>query len=60
MVSQLPSHTATFNSTFQAQRLFGYPTVPLARMIDWVAHWVENDMPKYGKPTRYEVRDGLF
>lgn len=52
--------TGWVNSTFQAQRLFGYPTVPLARMIDWVAHWVENDMPKYGKPTRYEVRDGLF
>lgn len=52
--------TGWVNSTFQAQRLFGYPNVPLARMIDWVAHWVENDMPIYGKPTRYEVRDGLF
>ncbi|GAB5376289.1 MAG: NAD(P)-dependent oxidoreductase [Acuticoccus sp.] len=52
--------TAWVNSTFQAQRLFGYPTVPLARMIDWVAHWIERDMPQYGKPTHYEVRDGLF
>lgn len=52
--------TGWINSTFQAQRLFGYPNVPLARMIDWVAHWIENDMPIYGKPTRYEVRDGLF
>jgi nucleoside-diphosphate-sugar epimerase len=52
--------TAWVNSTFQAQRLFGYPNVSLARMIDWVAHWVRNDMPIYGKPTRYEVRDGLF
>lgn len=52
--------TAWVNSTFQAQQLFGYPNVPLARMIEWVAHWVRNDMPAYGKPTRYEVRDGLF
>ncbi|MEW6122703.1 MAG: NAD(P)-dependent oxidoreductase [Pseudomonadota bacterium] len=51
---------AWVNSTFQAQQLFGYPTVPLARMIEWVAHWVRNDMPIYDKPTRYEVRDGLF
>lgn len=52
--------TGWVNSTFQAQQLFGYPNVPLARMIEWVAHWVRNDMPIYGKPTRYEVRDGLF
>lgn len=52
--------TGWINSTFQAQQLFGYPNVPLARMIEWVAHWVDKDMPIYGKPTRYEVRDGLF
>ncbi|MCO5072218.1 MAG: NAD(P)-dependent oxidoreductase [Rhizobiaceae bacterium] len=52
--------TGWINSTFLAQRLFGYPNVPLSRMIDWVAWWVANDMPVYDKPTRYEVRDGLF
>lgn len=52
--------TGWVNSTFQAQQLFGYPNVPLARMIEWVAHWVRNDMPIYDKPTRYEVRDGQF
>jgi nucleoside-diphosphate-sugar epimerase len=48
------------NNTFQAQRLFGYPVVPLARMIDWVADWVERGLGVYDKPTRYEVRDGSF
>jgi nucleoside-diphosphate-sugar epimerase len=48
------------NNTLQAQRLFGYPVVPLARMIDWVADWLERGMAVYGKPTRYEVRDGAF
>ena len=28
------------NSTALAQSLFGYPIVPVCKMIDWVAHWV--------------------
>jgi nucleoside-diphosphate-sugar epimerase len=51
---------AWVNNTLQAQRLFGYPIVPLATMIDWVADWVARDMPQHGKPTRFEVRDGRF
>ena len=44
----------------QATALFGYPAVPLARMIDWVADWVARAMPSLGKPTQFEVRDGKF
>jgi nucleoside-diphosphate-sugar epimerase len=51
---------AWVNNTFQAQRLFGYPVVPLGRMIDWMADWMLRGAPVYGKPTRYEVRDGRF
>lgn len=51
---------AWINTTAVAQRLFGYPLVPLARMIDWVADWTLREMPVHGKPTRYEVRDGRF
>jgi nucleoside-diphosphate-sugar epimerase len=52
--------TGWVNRTDLAQRLFGYPVVPLDRMVDWVADWIERGMPGYDKPTRYEVRDGNF
>lgn len=54
------TQTGWFNSTLAAQRLYGYPVVPLARMIDWVADWVASDMPSLGKPTHYEERGGRF
>lgn len=43
-----------------AANLFGYPRVPLAKMIDWVGDWVAHDGLSLGKPTKYEVRDGAF
>ena len=47
-------------NTSEAARLFGTPSVPLARMIDWTADWVGRDMPSLGKPTGFANRDGTF
>jgi len=52
--------TAWLADTSEAERLFGPPGVPLAAMVDWVADWVARDMPSLGKPTKFEVRDGLY
>ncbi len=44
----------------EAFRLFGYPVVPLPRMIDWVADWVAQGRISLNKPTHFEVRDGTY
>ncbi len=40
--------------------LMGNPRVPLGRLIDWQADWLERGMPSLGKPTGFQVRDGKF
>jgi nucleoside-diphosphate-sugar epimerase len=52
--------TAWLVNTAQAMRLFGYPHVSLAQLIDWTADWVARDLPSLGKPTGYGKRDGAF
>jgi hypothetical protein len=44
----------------EAYRLFGLPTVPMNRMIDWVADWVGRGLRSLGKETHYDSRDGAF
>ena len=44
----------------EATRLFGYPSVPLGKLVDWTADWVARGMPTLGKDTHYDVRDGVF
>jgi len=52
--------TALLSDTTRAAALFGYPLVPLGRMLDWVADWVKAGGASFGKPTKFEVRDGEF
>ncbi|MGZ8310326.1 MAG: epimerase, partial [Rhodoplanes sp.] len=54
------SPTAWLVNTTQAMRLFGYPRVPLGRLIDWTADWISRGLPSLGKPTGYGKRDGDF
>lgn len=44
----------------QAAGLLGNPVVTLEPMLRWIAEWVGNDKPLYGKPSKFEVRNGIF
>ena len=52
--------TAWLTDTSQATNLFGLPIVDTAQLIAWTADWVARAMPSFGKPTKYEVRDGRY
>ena len=40
--------------------LLGAPEVDLARLVEWVANWVERGGRSLGKPTHFESTDGRF
>lgn len=40
--------------------LLGNPNVPINTMIKWVAHWVRGGSPTLGKPSKFQVRTGVF
>jgi nucleoside-diphosphate-sugar epimerase len=39
---------------------YGYPEVPVGRLIRWVADWVSGGGTLSNKPTHFEARDGRF
>ncbi|MEP9398582.1 NAD(P)-dependent oxidoreductase [Mesorhizobium sp. KR2-14] len=52
--------TAWLANTSRAASLFGYPNVPLARLIDWQADWLKRGLGSLGKATHFEVRSGTY
>jgi uncharacterized protein YbjT (DUF2867 family) len=52
--------TALLNDARRCHRLFGEPKVEVSAVMDLVARWVERDGPTFGKPTKFETKDGQF
>lgn len=43
-----------------ANAIFGNPSVPVGKIIEWVADWVQRDGETAGKPTHFETQDGKY
>ncbi|MSV29323.1 MAG: NAD(P)-dependent oxidoreductase, partial [Bryobacterales bacterium] len=54
------AETALLNNAARCHRLFGYPTVGVEEMIEWVADWIGMGRATLNKPTHFETRDGKF
>jgi nucleoside-diphosphate-sugar epimerase len=54
------SQSALLNNAAKCHRIFGYPTVTPAEMIDWIAEWIAAGGELSNKPTHFQARDGKF
>lgn len=54
------SETALLSNAAQCHKLFGYPSVAVDQMIEWIADWIGMGNSTWNKPTHFEVRDGKF
>ncbi len=52
--------TALLSNAARCHKLFGYPSVTIEQMIEWVADWIGMGGATLAKPTHFERRDGMF
>lgn len=48
------------NNATKANTIFGNPSVPLGRIVEWIAHWVQIGGETSGKPTHFETQNGKY
>ena len=54
------STLALLSNAKEAATLFGPPTVPLDRLVQWQAQWLASGGHSLGKPTHFEETEGAF
>ncbi|ANX13991.1 epimerase [Fictibacillus arsenicus] len=54
------SDRSLLSNAAQAFKMFGYPSVTLAEMIDWTANWVKQGGETLNKPSKFQEREGAF
>lgn len=52
--------TALLSNAARCHKLFGYPSVTIEQMVEWVADWIGMGGATLAKPTHFERRDGRF
>jgi nucleoside-diphosphate-sugar epimerase len=51
---------ALLSDSSRCRAQLGEPDVPLARLREWVAHWIAAGGASLNKPTHFEVTDGRY
>lgn len=51
---------AYLSNASKANSIFGNPSVPVGKIIEWVADWVRRGGENIGKPTHFETQDGKY
>src|SRR5215207_5208270 len=51
---------ALLSDTARMRERLAPPEVPATQLLRWVAHWVAHGGTQFGKPTKFEVRDGSY
>jgi nucleoside-diphosphate-sugar epimerase len=54
------AETALLSNSSEAYKLFGRPGMPVSQVIKWTAEWMKQGGKLLGKPTHFEVRDGVY
>jgi nucleoside-diphosphate-sugar epimerase len=54
------SHTALLGNPDKICAALGGPPTPIEQMIRWTADWVKRGGRNLGRPTHFEVRDGVY
>lgn len=52
--------TALLSNAAESYRLFGYPKVPLKKMMEIVVEWINEGGITVSKPTHFQERNGQF
>jgi nucleoside-diphosphate-sugar epimerase len=66
MLEQIPKFinqeqdTALLSNAAESYRLFGYPRVPLKKMMELLAAWITQGGKTLNKPTHFQERKGQF
>jgi dTDP-4-dehydrorhamnose reductase len=51
---------AYISNAAKANALFGNPSVPIGKIIEWIADWIQRGGENIGKPTHFETQDGKY
>jgi nucleoside-diphosphate-sugar epimerase len=54
------SSHALLNNATKCHQLFGYPTVTVGAMMDWIADWIASGGAHSNKATHFQSQDGKF